>query len=93
LIKQFPKSDPHPYALYRIGEIRLEQKDYERARESFNQVVKEFPDSDLVISALVNLGWCHLNGGDFDEMTRVAHRLLKPPSGQMEKTLAQLLLG
>lgn len=93
LIRQFPKSDPYPHALCKIGEIRLEQRDYEKAKEAFSQVIKEFPDSELAVPALVNLGWCILNLGDFDGMTRVAHRLLKLPSGQMEKTLPQLLLG
>ena len=93
LTRQFPKSTIYPEALYRIGEIRLEQKDYDKAREAFGQVTKEFPDSKHLVPALVNLGWCHLNLGDFDAMTRVAHRLLKLPSGQMQRTLAQLLLG
>lgn len=93
LIKEFPRSDPYHHAFYRIGEIHLEQGDYEKARQAFNQVIKESSDSELVVPALVNIGWCYLNLGDFEKMTRVAHRLLKLPAGQMERTLPQLLLG
>ncbi len=93
LIKRFPKSDPSRHALYQIGEIHLEYKDYKKAREAFTQLVNEFPKSEMAASALVNLGWCYLNLGDVDEMSRVAHRLLKLPSDQIKKTLPQLLLG
>lgn len=93
VMERFPKSGPNHYALYRIGEIHLERKNYEKAREAFRQLVDGFPDSEMLAPALVNLGWSLLNLGSFDEMTRVAHRLLNLPSGRIEKTLPQLLLG
>jgi len=79
--------------LFRTGEIHLEQDDFEKARDAFGRVVKEFPEGELVPQAMVNLGWCHLNLGDWDAVIEIAHRLLKLPSGPVEKALPQLLLG
>ncbi len=93
LTQRFPKSVPNHDALYRIGEIQLEKKNYQKAEEAFSQFVSQFPESKMLAPALVNLGWSLLNLGDLDAMTRVAHRLLKLPSGQIEKTLPQLLLA
>ncbi len=93
LVKKFPKSDPIHDALYRMGEIHLESKNYAKAREVFSQFVGQFPQSELFAPGLVNLGWSLLNLGDFDGVTQVAHRLLKLPSGQVERALPQLLLG
>jgi TolA-binding protein len=93
LIRRFPKSDPYRFALFRTGEIHLEQDHFEKARDAFGRIVKEYPESELVPQALVSLGWCHLNLGDWDAVIEIAHRLLKLPSGQVEKALPQLLLG
>ncbi|MBW2058367.1 MAG: tetratricopeptide repeat protein [Deltaproteobacteria bacterium] len=93
LVKKFQNSEPYPYALSEIGEIYLEQRNYKKAKQVFSQILKEFPESELAASALVNLGWCLLNLGDFDGMTRIAHRLLRLPTERREKTLPQLLLA
>jgi len=93
LTQRFPKSVPNHDALYRIGEIQLERKNYQKAEEALSQFVSQFPQSKMLAPALVNLGWSLLNLGDLDAMTRVAHRLLKLPLGQIEKALPQLLLA
>jgi tetratricopeptide (TPR) repeat protein len=48
-----------------IGDLWRKQGNYEKAIESYNFVIKEYHDSDTVISAHMRLGKTHLDAGDY----------------------------
>ena len=51
LIKNFPKSQWIPKALYIIGEINYQQENREKALSTFQRLVNEFPHSDFTTEA------------------------------------------
>ncbi len=52
----YPDSEFVPRAFYRIGEIRLKQKQYLKAVESFRDVVARFPEHELADDAQYQIG-------------------------------------
>lgn len=55
LYRYFPFSRKADYALYKIGLIYTDMKDYSRARLAFERLVKEYASSDLYKTALLKI--------------------------------------
>lgn len=58
-------------ALYMIGEAAFEAKQFDKAKESFERLRSEFPDSSLVPNAVEGLGGIAENAGQYDQA--IAH--------------------
>ncbi len=52
----YPDSEFVPKAFYRIGEIRLKQKQYLKAVEAFRDIVARFPEHELADNAQYQTG-------------------------------------
>jgi len=61
------KGELSPEALYLLGESAFEAKDYGRAREAFERLREEFPDSPYVPNAVEGLGYVSENAERYEE--------------------------
>ena len=52
IYEEFPESKSSAFALFKRGEIYNDQKEYDKAVKSFNQLAENYPDNDLAIDAL-----------------------------------------
>jgi len=52
IYRYFPFSNKADYALYKIGLIYTDMKDYSKAKLAFDRLVSEYPDSDLFKTVL-----------------------------------------
>ncbi len=91
--KRFPDSKLLPDVRFRLGEICIKQEDYTKALEEFKAVAQDFPQNSIFGQSLLYMGWCHLNLGQFEEVAKIAHKILKLPAHEKEKSISQLLLG
>lgn len=55
LIKNFPKSQWIPKALYTMGEINYQKEKYNKALVNFKKLVDEFPDSEFTAKAKLRI--------------------------------------
>jgi TolA-binding protein len=53
--RYFPFSNKADYALFKIGTIYLDRKDYNRALSAFTRLVDEYPASDLYKAAAIKI--------------------------------------
>ncbi len=53
--RYFPFSNKADYALYKIGMIFFNKKDYSRASLAFNRLVKEYRNSDLYKATIIKI--------------------------------------
>ncbi len=54
-------------AVYMLGESAYESQQYDKAKEAFERVRSEFPDSSYVPDAVEGLGYIEENAGQFDQ--------------------------
>ncbi len=55
------------FSQYAIGEYWYERGDLAKARDEYEKVVKNYPDTDTVVLALVSSGWCRFQLQDYDK--------------------------
>ncbi len=63
--------------LYWMGETHLKGSDYRQALEYFDQVLKDYPDSEYVPQAYYSQGWTHYEQGNYAEAEKSFNRLLE----------------
>lgn len=62
-IERHPK---HPYAdnaRYWLAEAFYDQREYQRALDEFNKVLRDYPDGNKVPDALLKIAYCHISLG------------------------------
>jgi soluble lytic murein transglycosylase len=64
LLQRFPASREAPQALYALGRIRQEARDYDGAHARYSELATRFPDSPLALEARWRSGWAHWLAGD-----------------------------
>ncbi len=64
-IDKFPNSEYADNALYQLGRLKFELLQIEESKSIFDQLVKDYSNSGLIPSALLNRGLCSSNLGDF----------------------------
>jgi ABC-type branched-subunit amino acid transport system substrate-binding protein/predicted negative regulator of RcsB-dependent stress response len=74
-----PKGENAAEALLQIGRIFLIHEDYPQARAAFNQVIRNFPDSDPSIEARIGLLKTDYGEQKYDQVAELASRLLEEP--------------
>ncbi len=61
------KMDLSDYELLTFGEKDMSKERYAKARESFQRIIDEYPDSELRKEALLRLGDSYYNNEDYEE--------------------------
>ena len=70
LIKKFPDSEFVKDLLYTAGRYYEDEKDFDRAVESFNEVLKKDKDGTYRDDALWHIGWIYYMNGELTESAR-----------------------
>jgi tol-pal system protein YbgF len=78
-----------PNAQYWLGESYYGQKNYAQAIEEFDVVIRDYPDSPKVPSALFKQGDAYLQMGDTSRATKVLCELVAKHPKTREARLAR----
>ena len=92
ILTRYPKMRWADDALFRMGEIRLQQKRYLEAVELFADFIERFPGSGLKSSAVLRMAICHQRMGELEGMVA----LLEKYQGQLrgpDRVKAEYLLA
>ena len=71
-IKEYPKGPTADLALLRIGNIDIERMEYSAARESFNRLLSDYPDSNFTGDARLGILNAHYYEGNYSEVIQLA---------------------
>lgn len=96
LADDFPQNELAPYALYQAAlqaERRGQDANYKEANRLIEDLVKKYPQSDLVFSARLKQGDLLRNLNDLPAAQRAYEDLLNKPASQENLILAQLALA
>lgn len=63
---RFPKSKHRDRALYRLGEVRLTQRNYSQALSDYKEIIEKFPSSPFIIQSRYKLGLCYFELREYD---------------------------
>ncbi len=63
---RFPKSTHRDRALYRLGEVRLMQRNYPQALSDYKEIIEKFPSSPFIIQSRYKLGLCYFEIKEYD---------------------------
>jgi ABC-type branched-subunit amino acid transport system substrate-binding protein len=67
-ISEYPKGPAAALALLRIGYIDIERMEYSAARESFNRLLSEYPDSSFIGDARIGILSAHYYEGNYSQV-------------------------
>lgn len=96
LADDFPQNELAPYALYQAAlqaERRGQDANYKEANRLIEDLVRKYPQSDLVFSARLKQGDLLRNLNDLPAAQRAYEDLLNKPASQENLILAQLALA
>jgi len=96
LAEDFPQNELAPYALYQAAlqaERRGQDANYREANRLIEDLVKKYPQSDLVFSARLKQGDLLRNLNDLPAAQHAYEDLLNKPASQENLILAQLALA
>ena len=63
---RFPKSIHRDRALYRLGEVRLTQRNYPQALSDYKEIIEKFPSSPFIVQSRYKLGLCYFEIKEYD---------------------------
>jgi tetratricopeptide (TPR) repeat protein len=90
LLKKYPKHPKSPHFLFSLGEFYFQKQDYGNSQNYFDQLGRDFPNSDLIDDAQYWSGKSALGRGD---MAAAIASLEKVPESSALKMDARLLQG
>lgn len=76
-IRDYPQSSYLPNAYYWLGQIYLEQKEYEKAREAFHTLIHQFPQSSRAADAHLKLAAIYAEQGQAEHARRELTKVQK----------------
>ena len=88
----YPESKLADQALFRLGEIRLNEKNYPEALTVFSEFTQRFPLSNLAREALIRQGLCYHQLGREEEMVSLLSEL-RESGGEKERSTLDLVLA
>jgi tol-pal system protein YbgF len=88
-LEAYPNAALAPNAWYWLGESYYVTQNYELAAQSFDTVLRHFPDSNKASDALLKLGYSHLELGDRGEGERVLQMVIDRYPGSDNARLAE----
>lgn len=80
-------------AVYMMGEAAFEAKEFDKAKESFDRLRSEFPDSSLVPNAVEGLGGIAENAGQYDQAIARYKEIVEKWPNSFARRRQQLNIG
>lgn len=78
IVKIYPNSEPANEALFRIGYLKNNRLiDFEGAKEIFNKLIKDAPNSNFAIKSYEELGDIYLQEGNLEKSREMFQKLLQ----------------
>jgi branched-chain amino acid transport system substrate-binding protein len=65
-ITRYPTSRHRDRAFYRMGEVRLMQRNYRQALSYYKEVIEQFPSSQFIFQSRYKLGLCYFELKEYD---------------------------
>ncbi|RLB06332.1 MAG: hypothetical protein DRG50_05735 [Deltaproteobacteria bacterium] len=93
LRREFPHTPLFPRVLSLMAEVYIGLNRYKEAVEVLKEFLSRFPNDPMKGQILLNLGWCYLRMGDLAHVKEVVYEIVKLPSAEREKALAQYILA
>jgi tetratricopeptide (TPR) repeat protein len=75
------------------GEIYIDLTRYQEAIEVFKEFLSRFPQDQMGVRTLLNLGWCYLKRGELARVKEISYEIVKLSPPEREKALAQYILA
>jgi len=76
-LKKFPNSSSTPIAHILLGRAHLLKKDYNKAREIYEEIVVKYKDRpEIAVQAVAEIGRSYADQGDIDGVMRVYDRIV-----------------
>jgi TolA-binding protein len=82
-----------PHVLSFIGEIYIDLDKYQEAIDVLKEHLSRFPQDQMRVQTLLNLGWCYLKREDFTRVKEITYEIVKLSPAEREKALAQYILA
>ncbi len=79
-IKANPRASVGDEAFFRLADIYMEKKDFEKASQVYQRLLFKFPDSEFTIEALYGLGYCQYRFGQLNAAATTLEGLVSNPS-------------
>jgi ABC-type branched-subunit amino acid transport system substrate-binding protein/predicted negative regulator of RcsB-dependent stress response len=92
-LDRFPQGHMAPAAVMRIGKIYVALGNYKEARNTYNRIQAEFPDSTFAMDAKVEILVTYLEEGEFDEVIQKASSILEESVSSIHLTQTYAILG
>lgn len=92
-LAQYPNRSMAPAALLRIGYIHLAQDNFNKARDTFNQVMSRYSESPLIPEARIGILNSYYKEARFDQVIRLASGLLEQNIPDKYMVKAYIILG
>jgi TolA-binding protein len=82
-----------PYVLSFAGAIYIDLTKYQEAIEVLKEFLSRFPQDQMKVQTLLNLGWCYLKRGELARVKEITYEIVKLSPAEREKALAQYTLA
>jgi len=92
-VRRYPDATIRPEALYRLGEIQFNLKNFDKAIATYQQLLREYPQEHLASNARFRIGWVHYKAGQSSQAIRDLSELLQDHPNQPTAAEAQYWLG
>lgn len=91
LLEHYPDSDQAPKALYRLGRLLQQRKDYPAAQRAYHDLVSQYPKDEFAPASLLASAFCAAMDEQFDEALSDWDTLIKdyPAHALAEEALFQ----
>ncbi len=93
LKNSFSHTPLFPYVLSFTGTIYIDLMRYQEAIEVLKEFLSRFPQDQMRIQTLLNLGWCYLKRGELARVKEITYEIVKLSPAEREKALAQYTLA
>ncbi len=75
-LEKHPKGPWSDQALFQLGDIAFQQRNFKKAIDYYQKLAEAFPDSSLLNDSEYNRGLCLEHVGEWDEALKIYHRIL-----------------
>lgn len=82
-----------PHVLSFTGAIYIDLARHQEAIEVLKEFLSRFPQDQMRVQTLLNLGWCYLKRGELARVKEITYEIVKLTPAEREKALAQYILA
>jgi TolA-binding protein len=93
VVQRFPEASIRPEALFRLGEVQFNLKNFDKAIATYQQLVREYPQEKLVPNARLRTAWVRYKAGNSGQAIRELSDLVRDQPNQSIAAEAHYWLG